>query len=310
MSEINGEASANTDGHTSNNKNSGLGIAALALSIPGCTIIVGAILAIIDLFTIDGRKKICSTIALCVCGLWFFIYIAGFMYFIKYNDRANDSLQIKQESEQLAGIPEEYQPVMERAILYCDELSMSKDAIYIELTGAYDRFTEEEAQYALDHLDADWNANALAKAKVYCDVAYMSETAIYNQLIGECPYGDQFAEEEVQYAMSHLEVDWNANALAAAQNFSDVMYKSEEWIYYYLIGEYPNGNQYTEEQAQYAMDHVEANWKENALRKAEQYREYQNMSLDEIYEQLTLHYWEYGDGFTEEEAYYAISNLE
>lgn len=310
MPNINSEASAKTDEHTSNNKNSGLGIAALVLSIPGFTIVVGAILAVIDLFTHDGKKKVCATVAMCICGLWIFTYIVGAILLIKYNDKADNVLQITQESEKLVGIPEEYQSVMEKAILYCDELSMSKDAIYIELTGAYDRFTEEEARYALEHLNVDWNANALAKAKVYCDVAYMSETAIYNQLIGECPYGDQFTEEEVQYAMSHLEVDWNANALAAAQNFSDVMYKSEEWIYYYLIGEYPNGNQYTEEQAQYAMDRVEADWKENALKKAEQYREYQNMSLDEIYEQLTLHYWEYGDGFTEEEAYYATSNLE
>lgn len=310
MPNINSEASAKTDKHISNNKNSGLGIAALALSIPGCTIIVGAILAIIDLFTNDGRKKICSTIAMCVCGLWIFACITGAMYFIKYSGEANNVVQITQESEKLVGIPEEYRPVMENAVYYYDAMHLSKVEIYEQLTGGHDRFTAEEAQYALNHLEADWNANALTTARNYCDVVHMSEAGIYDQLTREYPQGDQFTEEEAQYAMSHLEADWNEVALAAAQTYSDVMHKSRAWIGNWLIGDYPNGDRFTEEQAQYAMDHVEADWKENALIKAKEYQEYQHMSPDEIYVELTLNIWEYGDGFTDEEAYYAISNLE
>lgn len=58
-------------------KNSGLGIAALVLSILGCTFIVGAILAIVDLCKKDGNKKTCSIIALCICGFWLIIGIIG-----------------------------------------------------------------------------------------------------------------------------------------------------------------------------------------------------------------------------------------
>ncbi len=56
-------------------KNSGLGIAALILSIIGCSFIIGAILAIIDLLRKDGKKKTYSIVALIFCAVWFFIFI-------------------------------------------------------------------------------------------------------------------------------------------------------------------------------------------------------------------------------------------
>ena len=59
--------------------------------------------------------------------------------------------------------------------------------------------------------------------------------------------------------------------------------------------------------AQYAIDNVEADWKENALKSAETYQETMAMSPNAIYDQLIS---EYGGQFTEEEAQYAIDNLE
>lgn len=58
-------------------KNSALGVIALILSILGCTFIIGIVLAIIDLCKKDGRKKVCSIIALCICGFWLIVGIAG-----------------------------------------------------------------------------------------------------------------------------------------------------------------------------------------------------------------------------------------
>ena len=55
------------------NKNSGLGVAALVLSIIGCTSLIGLILAIVDLTKKDGRKKGLSIAALIICGVWFVI---------------------------------------------------------------------------------------------------------------------------------------------------------------------------------------------------------------------------------------------
>ena len=66
-----------------------------------------------------------------------------------------------------------------------------------------EQFTEDEAQYAVDHLQADYNKNALEKAKSYQSLMNMSKSAIYDQLISE--YGEQFTADEAQYAIDHLD---------------------------------------------------------------------------------------------------------
>ena len=95
------------------------------------------------------------------------------------------------------------------------------------------------------------------------------------------------------------------SALKQAKTYSDVMNMSKAGIYDQLTSEY--GGQFTEEAAQYAIDNVEADWKENALKSAETYQETMSMSPAAIYDQLVS---QYGGQFTEEEAQYAIDNLE
>ena len=81
---------------------------------------------------------------------------------------------------------------------------MSKQKIYKQLISEYgEKFTEEEAQYAIDTLQADYKANALEKAKSYRDTMNMSKDRIYKQLISE--HGEYFTEEEAQFAVDQLE---------------------------------------------------------------------------------------------------------
>ena len=83
-------------------------------------------------------------------------------------------------------------------------MHMSKQGIYNQLVSEYgEKFPEDAAQYAIDNMQADWNANALAKAKDYQELMSMSKSAIYDQLISE--YGERFPPEEAQYAIDHLE---------------------------------------------------------------------------------------------------------
>ena len=83
-------------------------------------------------------------------------------------------------------------------------MHMSKAAIYDQLVSEYgEKFTPEEAQYAVDHIEADWNANALEKAKTYQESMNMSPEAIRDQLSSE--YGEKFTQEEADYAVEHLE---------------------------------------------------------------------------------------------------------
>lgn len=99
--------------------------------------------------------------------------------------------------------PVEYQNALNKAKSYSDMMHMSKKGIYDQLTSEYgERFPAEAAQYAVDHLQADYNANALAKAKSYQETMSMSSAAIYDQLVSS--YGEQFTPEEAQYAIDNL----------------------------------------------------------------------------------------------------------
>lgn len=82
-------------------------------------------------------------------------------------------------------------------------MHMSKAGIYDQLTSEYgEKFSAEAAQYAIDNLNADYNANALAKAKSYQEQMSMSPEAIRDQLTSDA--GEKFTPEEANYAIQHL----------------------------------------------------------------------------------------------------------
>ena len=82
-------------------------------------------------------------------------------------------------------------------------MHMSQQGLYDQLTSEYgEKFSPEAAQYAIDNVEADYNANALAKAKVYEETMSMSPDAVYDQLTSE--YGEKFTAEEAQYAVDNL----------------------------------------------------------------------------------------------------------
>lgn len=113
----------------------------------------------------------------------------------------SDSMAAVEEDEK---IPSEYKAALKKAQSYSDMMHMSKKGIYNQLVSEYgENFPADAAQYAVDNLVADYNANALAKAKSYQSLMSMSHAAIYDQLVSE--YGEQFTSEEAQYAIDHLD---------------------------------------------------------------------------------------------------------
>ena len=79
---------------------------------------------------------------------------------------------------------------------------------------------------------------------------------------------------------------------------------SKAGLFEQLTSEY--GEKYSEEAAQYAIDNLNADWKENACKTAEKYLEIMPMSKDELYDQLIS---EYGEQYTPEEAQYAVDKV-
>lgn len=100
-------------------------------------------------------------------------------------------------------VTQEYKNALRKAQSYNNNLHMSKQRLYRQLTSYYgERFPADAAQYAVDNVVADWNANALAKAQSYYTRQNMSKQRVYHQLVSA--YGEGFTEAEAQYAVSLL----------------------------------------------------------------------------------------------------------
>lgn len=100
-------------------------------------------------------------------------------------------------------VPVEYKSALNKATTYANTMHMSKRGVYDQLVSSYgEKFSAEAAQYAVDNVKADWNANALAKAETYQKTMSMSPSAIHDQLTSEA--GEKFTQAEADYAIQHL----------------------------------------------------------------------------------------------------------
>ena len=96
----------------------------------------------------------------------------------------------------------EYSAALGKAKSYNSLFHMSKKRMYRQLTSDFDKFSNDAAQYAVDHLEADYKYNALFNAKNYRKLFNMSKSGLFNQLTS---YIDGFTEEEANYAIQHLD---------------------------------------------------------------------------------------------------------
>ncbi len=86
---------------------------------------------------------------------------------------------------------------------YIKTMAFSKAKLYDQLTSDYgEKFTAEQAQYAVDNVEADWNAEAAESARNYQDTMGMSGAALIDQLTSD--YGEKFTYEEAQQAVDQL----------------------------------------------------------------------------------------------------------
>jgi hypothetical protein len=100
-------------------------------------------------------------------------------------------------------VPAEYKSALAQATTYANDLHLSKKGVYAQLVSEYGgKFKPEAAQYAIDNVKADWNANALAQAKTYQNDLHLSPAGVRNQLVSE--HGGQFTAAEADYAIAHL----------------------------------------------------------------------------------------------------------
>jgi hypothetical protein len=100
-------------------------------------------------------------------------------------------------------VPAEYKSALSQAGTYASTMHLSKQGVYDQLVSEYGgKFSAEAAQYAIDNVKADWNANALAQGKTYQNDMHLSPTAVHDQLTSS--YGGKFTAAEADYAVAHL----------------------------------------------------------------------------------------------------------
>jgi hypothetical protein len=79
-----------------------------------------------------------------------------------------------------------------------------------------------------------------------------SRAGLIQQLSSE--YGEKFATADAVFAVNHIEVDWNAEAVESAQSYLEMSGFSRDGLIQQLSSEY--GDQFTLPQATYAANHV------------------------------------------------------
>ena len=172
------------------------------------------------------------------------------LYYTEY-----DTSEDQEAEETPVPISDDAEKALETAKSYA-QLDMSKDMIYDKLIQGpgsfftnYERFTDAAAQYAVDHLECDWNENAVGAAEAIDRFEYYSEATMREDLIEN----GGFTEESADYAIEHASIDWNENALERAKSYKR-WYVENDMIYEFLTGD---TERFTPEQAQYAIDHLE-----------------------------------------------------
>lgn len=123
------------------------------------------------------------------------------------NTTAEAAKQAKEKADAAkaakANAPAEYKSALNQSDDYANKMNMSKKGVYDQLVSQYGgQFSPEAAQYAIDNVVADWDANALAQARDYQDKMNMSPAAIHDQLTSS--YGGQFTQTEADYAIQNL----------------------------------------------------------------------------------------------------------
>jgi hypothetical protein len=95
------------------------------------------------------------------------------------------------------------QRALESAESYLAMSGMSRQGLYEQLSSsAGEGFTPGQAQYAVDHVHANWKQEAVESARSYLDMTPMSRAELIDQLTSSA--GEGFTYEQAVYAVNKV----------------------------------------------------------------------------------------------------------
>ncbi|WP_225428288.1 Ltp family lipoprotein [Levilactobacillus enshiensis] len=120
------------------------------------------------------------------------------------DDASNDSdKETEKAQSDSTKVSREEISALSTAQEYLEFRSFSKQGLYRQLSSdAGEKFSASAAQYAVDHVEVNWNSQALKAAKSYQEDQHMSSAQILNQLTSSA--GEGFTQTEAQYAVNNL----------------------------------------------------------------------------------------------------------
>ena len=172
--------------------------------------------------------------------------------------------------------------------------------------------SEEDGEALLDYLDFDFKENALITTKLaLVGFGYSEETM--HLLLTEYR---GFTEEEAEYAIDNLdERDWNSDPeyfdeLPITVDEKNIARDAERHsrlnnLSKVEIEDLSEFRDYSDEEIEVGLEYARIDYNFNALKRAEEYLKESDYSTEELHELLIETH-----GFTQEEANYAIENLD
>lgn len=157
---------------------------------------------------------------------------------------ASSSNESSEESQAVAAnsYTTEQNNALRRAKDYLRTMHFSREGLIGQLE--FEKYSHEDAVFAVDHCDVDWNEQAVGKAKDYLETMPFS----YSGLIGQLEY-EGFTTEEATHGVDSCGADWNEQAIEKAKDYLENMSFSRDGLVDQLIFE-----GFTEEQAEYGVN--------------------------------------------------------
>lgn len=105
---------------------------------------------------------------------------------------------------------------LKKAESYLSIMAFSRSGLIEQLE--YEKFSTEDAIYAVDNCKANWSEQALKKAKSYLSTMAFSQKGLIEQLEFE-----KFTSEQAKYGVDNCGADWFEQAAKKAKSYLSVM---------------------------------------------------------------------------------------
>lgn len=129
-------------------------------------------------------------------------------------------------------------------------------------------FTDEQAAYAVEHMDIDWNAEAVRQAEFMVANPDMYGT-VTRAVISDVLESGLFTSEQIDFAIENADIDWVAQAEVSAKE--RMVGYEEEGTYFWttrdgLVTDLVDYYEFTQEEAEAGVDAADIDWVNQASR--------------------------------------------